>query len=308
MAYKEFSLKASDGMALCAYSWLPERPVAAVQIAHGAVDHALRYDGFAQFLADNGFAVYANDHRGHGKTAGGAENVGHLSDKPRAFMAIVEDMHTLTRHISEELPDLPVFLFGHSMGSLLTRVYAARYGGELSGVLLTGTGGRNAAFLTMMIWVSGCTMALRGGRYRSSLLNKLYDDILNSPFEGDTGSEYICSDPDVVAAYNADEYCGRPKSAEFFREMLWGTREAASARAAKGFPKQLPLFVGAGEFDMVGGKGLADAKRDVARYQKAGVADVEFHIYEGMRHEVLNEKGRQRVYNDILAWLKKRID
>ena len=307
MAYKEFSLTSSDGTALHVYSWLPDRPAAAVQIAHGAVEHARRYDHFAQYLADNGFAVYANDHRGHGKTAGSPEDVGHFSDAAHAFRTAVEDMNALTGLIKEENPGVPLFLFGHSLGSMMARVYAARYGTRLSGVMLTGTGGKSAAYLTLMIGVARCMMLLKGGRYRSPLLNRLYVSTLNSGFGGETGNEFISSDPDVVAAYTADERCGNKMSAEYFHEMLWGTRAAASKRVIDGFPKSLPLFIGAGEFDALGGKGLEMVRKDVARYKGAGVADVEFHTYEGMRHEILNEKEKQRVYDDIRAWLKKRI-
>jgi alpha-beta hydrolase superfamily lysophospholipase len=134
-------------------------------------------------------------------------------------------------------------------------------------------------------------------------------DALNGPFktEGRTGNEFLSADPEVVAAYTADEFCGTALSAEFFHELLWGTRAAASARVIGGFPKMLPLFVGAGEFDTLGGEGLGMVKKDVARYEKAGVKDVEPHIYEGMRHEILNEKNKQRVYDDMLAWLEKRV-
>jgi alpha-beta hydrolase superfamily lysophospholipase len=245
---------------------------------------------------------------GHGKTAGTPENVGHFSDKAHAFRVIVEDMHSLTGLIKAENPGLPVFLLGHSMGSMLARIYAASYGRELSGVLLTGTGGKSWAYLTLMIGVSKAVMLLRGGRYRSALLNRLYVDALNGPFksEGNTGNEFISSDPAVVAAYAADGFCGTALSTEFFHELLWGTRAAGTGRVIRGFPKDLPLFIGAGALDTLGGPGLGMVKKDAERYRAAGLVDMEFHVYEGMRHEILNEKDKQRVYDDILAWLKKR--
>ena len=132
MTYDEFTLT-SESAEISVYRWVPDDPCAAVLISHGAVEHARRYDGFARFLASHGFAVYANDHRGHGRTAGLPENVAYLGETGGGFLQMVEDMHCLTLRIKSDLPGLPVFLLGHSMGSLIARVYAAKYGSELAG-------------------------------------------------------------------------------------------------------------------------------------------------------------------------------
>lgn len=307
MRYNEFHFTSPDGAVLYAYSWIPDQPVAAVQIAHGAVEHALRYDGFARFLADKGFAVYANDHRGHGKTAGASENVAYLGEKGGGFLQSVEDMRQLTARIKDNHPGLPVFLLGHSMGSLMARVYASKYGGGLQGLVLTGTGRVNAALIALVRGIAKTITAFCGRRHRSSLCHKLVFGTLNRPFKGETGSEFISSDDAVVKAYAADKYCGNTATAAFIDELLFGTRAAFKKETFANTPKDLPLFIGAGEFDTMGGPGLGEVKRDVADYKKAGMADMEFHIYEGMRHEILNEIQKQRVYDDIAAWLTKRI-
>ena len=307
MLNKEFSLVSSDGTVLSVHSWLPDAPIAALQIAHGAVEHALRYDHFAQHLADNGFAIYALDHRGHGKTAGSPENVAYLGEKGGGFLLSVEDLHLLTAHIRKVHPDLPVFLLGHSMGSLMARVYASRWGAELSGLVLTGTGRVNPALIALGRGIAKTITALYGHRHRSPLCHNLVFGMLNGPFKGATGSEFISSDDAVVQAYAADEYCGNTATAAFIDQLLYGTRAAFKKETFSGTPKDLPLFIGAGEQDSMGGPGLKEVKKDVADYEKAGMTDMEFHIYEGMRHEILNEKQKQRVYDDILAWLKKRI-
>jgi len=306
--FEEFSFISSDGATIAAYKWEAEKPKAVLQIVHGSVEYAMRYDAFAKALCEHGVTVYAEDHLGHGKTAISDDAVGHISDSEGAFLKIVEDMHTLDACIRKENPGLPVFLFGHSMGSFLSRIYAAKYGKDLKGVMLTGTGGRSAAYLTLMIALARCVIILRGKAHRPKMLNKMYTQELSGPFGGDTGNEFISADPDVVAAYTADPRCGNPLSAEFFHEMLWGTREAASKRIVGAFPKELPLFIGAGEFDTVGGgEGLKEVKRDVALYENAGVADLTFKIYPGMRHEILNEKGKQQVWDDITEWIEKHI-
>jgi alpha-beta hydrolase superfamily lysophospholipase len=304
---EEFKFKSADGKDIHAYKWPAQNPKAVLQISHGAVEHALRFDALACALVVKGISVYAEDHLGHGKTAGTPENVGHLSDSKGAFRIVVEDMRTLTKIMKEENPGAPVFMLGHSMGSMLTRIYAAKYGDELSGVIVTGTGGKSYAYLTMMMGLAKMIMLLRGKSYRSPKLNGLYDSVLNGPFGGGNGNEFLCSNPEVVAAYNADEYCGNPRSAEYFYELLWGTREAAVKRSTYGFPKKLPLFIGAGEFDSLGGKGLKEVKNAAEAYRKAGVLDLTFNMYPGMRHEILNETGKQQVWNDIIGWLEKHI-
>jgi alpha-beta hydrolase superfamily lysophospholipase len=305
MTYNEFQLSSMDGTVIYAYSWIPDNPIAVVQISHGAVEHALRYDHFTRFLAENGFAVYADDHRGHGKTAGSPENVAYLGERSGGFLQSVEDMHLLTARIKDNHPGLPVFLLGHSMGSLMSRVYAAKYGSELDGLILTGTGRVSPALIALVRGIAKTITAFYGRRHRSPLCHKLVFGTLNRPFKGETGSEFICSDDAVVKAYAADEYCGN--IAAFADELLFGTRAAFRKETFANTPKDLPLFIGAGEFDTMGGAGLSEVKKDVADYRKAGMTDFEFHVYEGMRHEIINEKDKQRVYDDILVWLKKRV-
>jgi alpha-beta hydrolase superfamily lysophospholipase len=303
----ELSFQSSDGTVIHGYRWDADVPKAAVQIAHGAIEHAMRYDDFANSLCAQGFVVYADDHRGHGRTAGTPENVAYFGESDGGFSTAVDDLHTLTQRIREENPDLPVFLLGHSMGSLMARVYASRYGKELSGLILTGTGRVSPPLIALVRSMARISMKLRGRRHRSPFLHKLVFGTLNRPFKGETGSEFICSDEQVVKEYAQDPYCGNLSTAAFIYELLGGTGMAAAKETFARYPKDLPLFIGAGEFDSMGGSGLKAVKQDVQDFKKAGVADFEFKIYEGMRHEILNEKQKQRVYEDIIAWLTSRI-
>lgn len=302
----EFTYPSGDGV-ICAYRWDAGHPKAAVQIAHGAVEHSQRYDDFAKALAENGFVVYAADHRGHGKTAGSLENVAYFSDSKGGFDLAVEDMHALTSIIKRENEGLPVFLLGHSMGSLLSRLYASRYGGELAGLVLTGTGRANPALISLVRFFAAVKMRIIGRKRRSPFLHSLVFGTLNKPFKSEGESAFICGDADVVKKYREDEYCGNTASAEFIYELLGGTRAAFRSRTFENCPKGLPIFIGSGEFDTMGGNNLSGAKKDVQCYKDAGVSDVEFRIYEGMRHEILNEKGKSVVYADIMDWLSKRV-
>lgn len=302
----ELSFQSADGTVIHGYKWETDVPKAAVQIAHGAIEHAMRYDDFANALCAHGFVIYACDHRGHGRSAGTPENVAYFGDKDGGFNAAVEDLHVLTQRIREENPGLPVFLLGHSMGSLMARVYASRYGNELSGLILTGTGRVSPPLIALVRSMARMSMKLRGWRHRSPFLHNLVFGTLNRPFKGETDSEFICSDEKVVKAYAADPYCGNLTTAGFIYELLGGTRAASAKETFARYPKDLPLFIGAGEFDSMGGSGLKAVKQDVKDFKKAGVTDLEFKIYQGMRHEILNEKDKQRVYEDIIAWLNDR--
>jgi alpha-beta hydrolase superfamily lysophospholipase len=304
---EEFSFTSSDGVQIAAYKWAVPQPKALVQIAHGAVEHAMRYDAFAQSLCERGFAVYAEDHLGHGRTAGSPDKVGHYSDNDGAFLKIVEDIHALDARMRREYPGLPVFLIGHSMGSLLSRVYASKYGGGLSGLVLTGTGHVAPALIAAVQFLARREMKKFGYNHRSPFLHSLVFGTLNKPFKGEHGCEFISADPEVVAAYVADPCCGNTVTAEFAYELLEGTKLAAKKETFAQTPAALPVFIGAGEFDTMGGKKLSAVKKDAADYQNAGVKDFTFRIYPGMRHEILNEKGKKQVWEDIAGWMESRI-
>ena len=302
---KEFSYRSTDRNEIRAYEWAAKDPKAAVLITHGAVEHALRYDDFAQALAASGFSVYAADLRGHGKTAGKIEDVAYFSDEDGGFDFVVDDLLGITRYIKEK-DGLAVFLMGHSMGSLMARVFASKYGTEIKGLLLTGTGRVNPFLIAVVKRFAWLEKKVLGGRHRSPFLHSLVFGTLNRPFRSEGKSSFISTDKDVVSVYNADEFCGNTVTAEFVYELMKGTREAFIKEAFENCPNDLPVFVGAGEFDTMGGANLKAVKKDVADYRKAGVQDVEFRIYKGMRHEILNERSKKIVYADIIEWLGKK--
>ncbi len=302
---KEFSYRSTDGSEIRSYEWDAKDPKAAVLIVHGAVEHALRYDDFAKALAAKGFSVYAADLRGHGETAGKPEDVAYFSDSNGGFGLVVDDLLGLTRYIKKK-DGLSVFLMGHSMGSLMARVFASKYGAEIKGLLLTGTGRVNPLLIAIVKRFAWLEKKVLGGRHRSPFLHSLVFGTLNRPFRSEGKSAFICTDKEVVSVYNADEYCGNTLTAEFVYELMKGTRAAFTRVAFENCPKDLSVFIGSGEFDTMGGPHLKAVKKDVEDYRKAGAKDVEFRIYEGMRHEILNEMSKQKVYADIIEWLDKR--
>ncbi|RKJ39947.1 alpha/beta hydrolase [Acutalibacter sp. 1XD8-33] len=284
-------------------SWTSSGPVNAVlMIAHGMAEHSGRYDHFARFLAENGFAVYMNDHAGHGRSA---QIKGHFADKD-GWECVVRDLHSLMDQAKKEFPGLPLFLMGHSMGSFLARSYLIRYGEELSGCVLCGTMGKNPGV------APGKALAvfqakMMGPRSTGKKLNTLATASYNSRIENPVNaSAWLSRDEKVCRAFEADPLSNFPFTAAGYRDLFTGLSEISSPQWAQKAPKGLPVFLIAGDQDPVGNYGAGP--QEVAGWLRdAGIQDVQLKLYPGMRHEVLNEIGKEEAYQDVLGWLKERL-
>lgn len=305
MLKQSFRFRAGDGTAIFVFKWSPEKLDKArgvVQIAHGMAEHARRYGDFAEALVRAGYIVYANDHRGHGKTAGSPENIGFFADKD-GWELVVEDMHHLTGIIHEENPGRPVFLFGHSMGSLLARNYSFLYGKEIEGVILSGTAGDPGFMGTLGLVLAKWEMKRMGKRAKSPLLNRLTFAGYNKPFKPTrTEFDWLSRDQAEVDKYIEDPYCGGIFTANFFYDLLRGMKEINRWDNIIKTPKELPICLLSGDKDPVGGntKGVMQVYR---AYQKAGIRDLSYRFYQDGRHEILKELNREEVISDIIDWL-----
>lgn len=301
----EFTFKGSDNKQIHAYKWLPETKVKGVlQVAHGMAEHAMRYEGFANYLNTQGYALYANDHRGHGKTAGSVENLGYFADK-KGWDLVVEDMHLLTKKIKEEQPNIPVFLFGHSMGSFLSRDYISQYGNDLKGVILSATAGDPGFLGKIGTFVAKMQSLIKGKNNFSDLLDKLSFGEFNKPFEPSrTTFDWLSRDEAEVDKYINDPYCGTVFTSGFFVDLLTGISKINKMTCIKKVPKNLPVYFMAGEKDPVGDftKGVSEIFH---KFQDAGIQNINRKFYLGARHEILNETNREEVYQDIFTWLEK---
>lgn len=308
MKSKIMTFRAVDGTDIFYRQWLPEKPKsikAVVQIAHGMAEHSLRYERFADTLTRN-HAVYANDHRGHGQTAGSLENVGYFADE-NGWYKVVDDMHTLTRIIHKNHPGTPVFLLGHSMGSLLARNYIFLYGHDISGVILSGTGGDPGLLGKIGYWIAEREAKTKGKKYRSPVLKKLSFGKFNKPFKPNrTEFDWLSRDDAEVDTYIADPYCGGDFTAGFYEDLLFGINIINDPRNIRQVPKDLPIYLFSGDKDPVGNntKGVRQVFKS---YQKAGIKDVTMKLYEESRHEMLNETNREEVFADVIAWLKDHM-
>ena len=297
------------GSNIFVYRWLPDVPeqtVGVVQIAHGMAEHAGRYGRLARFLTTAGFGVYANDHRGHGKTAGELENVGYFADVD-GWQTVVDDMLQLTDIVQRETPGVPVFLLGHSMGSFLVRTYIADHGAGIAGVILSATGGDPGLLGKAGRLIARWECFRKGRRAKSPLLNNLSFGGFNKAFTPNrTDFDWLSRDAAEVDAYIADPFCGGVFSAGFFADLLSGLAFINSKGAIRGIPKDLPIFFISGACDPVG-KNTRGVRQVKDAFNAAGMVDVSATFYDGARHEILNEINRDAVFQDILDWLNARL-
>lgn len=295
------------------YEWLPSEDVdvkGIVQIAHGMAETAARYARLAEVLTKNGYAVYANDHLGHGKTAGSLEAVGKFGKG--SFHSMAEVMGQITRQIRSRYPqEMPLFVLGHSMGSFLTQYYMGSFVVDhplhVQGILLSGSNGKQGAALNVGIAIASIEAALRGDHYRSLMLTALSFGSFNASFKPNrTPFDWLSRDEREVDTYINDPYCGAVFTSGYFRDFFKGLQEINQTTHRQRIRKEMPIYIFSGEADPVGvhGKGV---RKLIKAYEEIGVQDLTYKLYPGGRHEMLNETNRDDVMADIVGWLNARV-
>jgi alpha-beta hydrolase superfamily lysophospholipase len=309
MKYEHFTFRAEDNTEIYVYSWMPDDnviPKGILQISHGMAETASRYERFAQYLVEQGYIVYANDHRGHGKTAGKPENVGYIADKNGLFL-IVKELHLLSDIIREKYPELPLFLFGHSLGSFIVQKYIILYGKELKGVILSGSNGKQFIKVILGFFITKFVMMKDGRKDRSVKLNNLMFGNFNSCFKPiRTEFDWLSRDIKEVDMYIGDPYCGAAFPAEFYYGLVKFLHDIQQKKNLKLIPNNLPIYIFSGNKDPAGdyGKGVINLYKTYKRLQ---IRDIRIKLYEDGRHEMLNEINREEVYLDIVNWLDNHL-
>ncbi|MEH7381485.1 lysophospholipase [Bacillus sp. JJ1533] len=308
MTCTDLTFSTDDGVTIFYKKW--ESPEAIrkgiVQIAHGMAEHIERYDLFVKSLIKEGYIVYGNDHRGHGKTGTNANLLGFFAEE-NGFDLVVKDMLQLTDIIQKDHPNVPIFLFGHSMGSFLARRYIQTHGDKLTGVILSGTGGDPGLIGKVGIRIAQLEMKRKGKKAKSPLMNKLTFGSYNKAFSPNrTEFDWLSRDDKEVDKYIQDPLCGGIFTAGFFYDLVDGVAKVNSHNANKNIPKGLPMYFIAGDKDPVGNysKGVL---KSADMYKKLGIKDVTVQLYENSRHEILNELNKEKVYKDVINWLDTKI-
>jgi alpha-beta hydrolase superfamily lysophospholipase len=299
MPGSEFELRTDDGQSLLARRWLPEgRPRAVVQIAHGLSEHSARYARLAAALNAAGYAVYTNDHRGHGPKAAPAD-LGHFADDG-GWGKVVGDFWTMNRLIAKEQPGVPIVFFGHSLGSFLGQEFVAEHSDALAGAVYSGSSGKPPAIATLGRLIARAERLRLGKRGKSQLLGQMWFGAYNKPFApARTEFDWLSRDEKEVDAYVADSCCGFPFTTQLAIDVLDALPSLSSPQSLARIRRDLPIYVFSGERDPVGAniQGLIDALKG------AGFTRLTTRIYPGARHETLNETNREEVTRDLIAWL-----
>ena len=315
-------MTADDGARLAVRTWLPDgvaplradavsdagpasdeladpprgdRPRAVIQVVHGMTEHSARYERLATAAVAAGYAVVADDHRGHGLTA-----------PPGGWERVLTDLSAVLDAERASWPGAPVVLLGHSWGSFLVRLLAARRGRDLAGLIVMGTGGDPGAAGRVGGAVGSLLCRLRGPAAPGRLLHFLVfggPSGFNRSFApARTEVDWLSRDEAEVDAYVADPLCGFVCSNAFFRDLAVGPGAAARPAVYRAAPRDLPVLVVSGGRDPVGAAGRGP--RQVAdAYRRAGAGDVVLRLYPGARHELLNETNRDEVTRDLLDWI-----
>jgi alpha-beta hydrolase superfamily lysophospholipase len=287
MSPQELTIPSADDVSVRAYRWDPDgAPRGIVQLTHGMGEHLLRYEPLAAALAEAGFVVVGQDHRGHGATV---ENGQWGVLGAGGWDELVRDIGRLSDTIRADLPGLPLVLLGHSMGSFAAQQYVLDHSDELAGLVLSGT-----AALDLL------EPAL-------NLDEPLDLSAFNAPFEpARTDFDWLSRDEAQVDAYVADPRCGFGLSEVDGKQMFVSARQLADTERLGQLRSDLPVYFTVGEHDPVNGQ-LALVHGLVQRLEQAGLVDVTVKVYEGARHEVFNETNRDEVVADLLAWLDRVV-
>lgn len=287
---------------LACYRMDPATPPKAIfQIVHGMCEYFGRYADYAQTLVDAGILVVGHDHLGHGNSAKTPDDLG-FTAKGGGADFLVEDVFALTEKMKAEYPDLPVILFGHSMGSFIAREVLARHGSAYRAAIICGTGGPEAPAGAGKV-MAKTIMLFRGQRHRSKLLKNIAFSGYQKGIEKSAPvNSWLTRDYSVVDQYNRDPFCTYTFTVRAYHDLFTLLSWVSSKKWAAKLPENLPVLVTAGEEDPVGAWGKGP--RTVAnRMLAAGMKNVSLRMWPGMRHEILNEIGKEEVWQEINAWV-----
>lgn len=283
-----------------------EKKRAVVQIVHGMTEHVMRYEAFARFLAAKNILVVANDHLGHGMSRREDVPYGYFCRRDSATVA-VRDVHRLKKITQEKYPGVPIIIIGHSMGSFILRNYMTRYGTGIDGAVLVGTGQQSPLLAGLGIGLMRFLSLFLGPKHVAKKIDAMMSGMFNKKCRPHrTPSDWLNSQPEEVDCYVNDSLCGNPFTLNGFQTLFTLVRRACRPEAVRKVPKELPVLFVSGAEDPVGdyGKGVRKA---YGLFKENGMMDVTCKLYEGARHEILLEKQKQEVWNEIFAFVERVI-
>lgn len=306
MKREEFRLKsAHDGLDLGVSLRIPEgEPRGILQVVHGMAEHRQRYHDFMDFAAEHGYVAIIHDHRGHGESAGNEDNYGFFGKN--GVDGLINDTFQVTEYVKNRFPGLKLTLFGHSMGSLVVRSYMKKYDRSVTSLVVCGSPSKRLGASAGKL-IAKFLQIFLSERHRSNFLNKMaFGGYLKNFPEAKSPSAWIASNEAVVEAFDADPRDGFVFTLNGF-EALFGLVKRTYSKKGWGMKNPgAPIFFIAGANDpCIISK--QDFEKAVNFMRERGYTDVESKLYPGMRHEILNETGKQEVWQDVIDWMERKV-
>lgn len=291
---EQILLETDDNAVLAVHTFDVENPRAVVQIIHGMEEHQERYEGFAKFLNSKGYSVVTSDLRGHGMTA---KDLGHFKDK-KGHIALISDQIKIRDFIDERYDGIPVYLFAHSMGTIISRVLLQTQSQRYHRVVLSGYPYYQSA-TPFGIFLADIIRLLRGPKYKSRFIQEISIGMFNKKIsDAKTNVDWVCANETTIRAYIDDPYCGIGFTCSAFNDLYHLMIKMHKSKLYKNVNSDMQLLMLRGIDDpCTGGEtGTADS---IEVLKRAGFNQIRRIDYPDMRHEILNEKDYQIVYNDI---------
>lgn len=320
MQREEFTIKSQhDNLELGVSLRIPDgQPRGILQLVHGMAEHRERYHDFMDYCAEQDLVVIIHDHRGHGASVKSADDYGYFYQN--GVQGIIDDVHQVTEYVKNRFPGLPLTLFGHSMGSLVVRCYMQQYDADVNGLIVCGSPSKRVG-AGMGKMVAKLLQIFHGDKYRSKFVNQLAFGGYNQKSAKlarrngqsvdmaqhyPTLNSWIVSDPAVVAAYDADPRDGFTFTLNGFETLFGLVQRAYSKKGWQLAHPEAPIFFIAGADDpcIISHK---DFVRAVDFMRQRGYQHVTSKLYPGMRHEILNEKGKQEVWADVVHFIEQSV-
>ncbi len=268
-------------------------------IVHGMTEHIGRYDRFMRDLAEQGYIVFAYDHLGHGETANQGEH-GFIASEG-GYDLLCRDVNKFASDVISEYGEMPYYLMGHSMGSFIVRL-AATIESKPNKLIVMGTGGKNPA-ADIGLGIMGIISKLFGEKHISKLVDKIAFGAYNKRFPGEDDKAWLTTDNLVREKYMADPYCSFKFTVSAMKDLVTLNKNSNLSETFEKTPKEMPIFVISGSEDPVGEYG--DGVRKVFEEYKSAGCTVEMKLYDGYRHEILNDKSYERVFVDIVKFISQ---
>ncbi len=294
---KKVIIDAKDGYKLEVHIFEVENAKAVIQIIHGMEEHQERYENFIKVLNDNGFSVVSSDLRGHGINC---KDLGFFKEKD-GYKELISDQRIITKYIKENFKDVPIYIFAHSFGTIITRVLIQSDSKNYEKIVLSGYPNYQIG-AHFGIVVSNIIKMIRGPKYKSKLLSSLSIDTFNKSINNPkTNCDWVCNNEETVRKYIEDPYCGIGFTCSAFNDLYNLVILMHKTKLYNDVNKDMKLLLLRGLEDPCTGfdKGAKDSY-DILK--KAGFNDIKSIEYQKMRHEILAEKDNEIVYKDILKF------